>query len=508
MKYTPPLSNQVILPSKLLAKNVNAILSSVWPSDLDSPTHLGDTLDQTKGSPFDWVLFYAKRNPTFQYPYQFGIPPAHYEIRGYRESIDTTKDSIHQLEMFTIKTFSPVMKNLVQIAIWSHVSFWLVLAMLINTLVYNGFLTNDRTSDSGLCLVLVGAYAVANGLYQIFSIPLLYKSFTLAILQATWTIISSGFSILHYSMDSYRDALSAPERRGRVFTIFNSDLYGTTERADTFQHRSTLGANHDDYQDSAEPMPEPVPPVRFEMRDNTQRGESKLDKFLKPQREAELKAYEKATESGLDRTLANVVLLLGICLATALAPWTSIQATTTTSTSAQLGSYALLISVSTGIVGLLTSMTHLTTATESARKLLEYQELAITSHHLLHDTNDTEVNHDFSRLTREAMDSHEVGFFYFHNKFRGHGLTWVGYLRSSRLLGKVLWPLFGSALMLIPRLHQGSQRMDDSSMRLDFKIAGDEAYNHEFAYFPSGKRQRFFRSQGSGQLGLQLQTLN
>ncbi|KAI0547617.1 hypothetical protein F4679DRAFT_597462 [Xylaria curta] len=100
--------------------------------------------------------------------------------------------------------------------------------------------------------------------------------------------------------------------------------------------------------------------------------ESLVEKKIKPILEFEVEVLDKSAETTLERVQANIAIIVGICLSTGLAPWTSIKSTD--ATSAQLGSYALLLSVSTEILALTRSFSYFSTATGSARMLLKLKE--------------------------------------------------------------------------------------------------------------------------------------
>jgi hypothetical protein len=110
-----------------------------------------------------------------------------------------------------------------------------------------------------------------------------------------------------------------------VWRNLNLELFGITERSNTYR----LPLKKDDQIGSMEAGALVMLPVGDETRESylipRDMTESKFDKFVKPLREAEIKAYEKAIDFTLEKTLANVAVLLSICLATALALWTSVQ---------------------------------------------------------------------------------------------------------------------------------------------------------------------------------------
>ena len=358
--YTTRLSNEITLPSKFLAENMTTVLSFAWPKKYSRSVEETDAF-----SHIPWVLFYKEIVPTIE-PGRSSVDEENPLLVALgSDEIPETRDGYRPVAkhpMLTFKAFSPVMKSLVQIAIWTFFSVWLVFVMIVNTVVYNGFASKNITNDSIIRLVLVGIYVVANIGYQFRATILLYRSFTLVLFQAYWAIICRRFIFLDsrdYRLHIFDPAKSSLKRDWRSL---NFELFGTMERSNTYQKLFPFVVNGKRMESC------------LKAQDKT---ESKFDKFVKPLREAEIKVYEKATDSVLEKTLANIAVLLGICLATALAPWTSFQ--TTNATAAQLGSYALLLSISTGISALVSCVTQLTNATESARILLLLQERTIAA---------------------------------------------------------------------------------------------------------------------------------
>jgi hypothetical protein len=224
----------------------------------------------------------------------------------------------------------------------------------------------------------------------------------------------------------------------------NLQLFGTTERLDTYRVAGGSDKMGSRMTNSGYSMLSSAdnkrPGYYLKTRD---KAESKFDKVVKPLRETEIKAYEKATDIVLEKVLANVAVLLGICLATALAPWTSIKKID--STGAQLGSYALLLSISTGLLALVSSISQLTNATYSARTLLLFQEKTIATSCRTHESESESNNFSIRD---------EPGFGFSKGIAGESQLTSLGLWLSTSLLGKLPWLLFGSALMLIPRFHR------------------------------------------------------
>ena len=155
MRYTTTLSNQVILPSKFLSKNIAAVLSVAWPRP-----YIGSPEETIEKYQFPWVLFSMKFITTTEADNPRKI---FYEALGSQELKEISGSTPPSgRSIIALKSFSPIMKTLVEIAIWNSFSFWLVLVMIINTLVYNGFVSNNVPNDSIIRLVLIGVYVIVN----------------------------------------------------------------------------------------------------------------------------------------------------------------------------------------------------------------------------------------------------------------------------------------------------------------------------------------------------------
>ncbi|KAF7512843.1 hypothetical protein GJ744_011946 [Endocarpon pusillum] len=416
MTFTSPLSNEIFLPSKFVEENVAIILSLLWPKHQRSFPDSGDlqvyyTTEITKVE--------TSRLSTDPNPKPFLQPLCQDDLPKAFAKSELGKSVI------AVKAFSPVMKSLVQVAIWNFFSFWLILVMVVNTLLYNGFLSNNITNDSIIRLILISVYAAMNIGNHYRTTTLLYRNFTVMIFQTCWAIICKSFIIGRGPF-----FLSGEDKfdHSRIkWASFKVELLGITERLNTYAS-----------------LPKELDQVGLGLLEEQDKTESKLNEFVKLLREAEIKAYEKSTDSALEKVLANIAILLGICLATALAPWTSVQKFD--ATSVQLGSYALLLSISTGLLALVSSIGHLTDATESGQTLLRLQEKMITA------TSGQHVDENVSK-NFWVWDPPIFGFS--KGIKRQSQLTqfdlwrWRGLSPLKRLLSVLLGP----ALFLIPAIH-------------------------------------------------------
>ncbi|KAI6081866.1 hypothetical protein F4821DRAFT_248397 [Hypoxylon rubiginosum] len=483
MKYTVKLSDEIIFPSKLIEDNMAAALLSqkVWPKYVKECLETNDS---------ETNLFLLRQTPLARENGHLieGVEEIErqqtrgplYELQGYGDLLEGRPENMKTPPITTnsvapIKTFSPVIRFLVQIAIWNSVSFWIVLVMLFNTLIYNGFGSNSITNDGIIRVVFVVVYTFANFGNQVYTTILLYRNFTYAVFQGCLVLICKKFIFT-------ASELRHDDTRSRLGCSYSLELFGPAERSNCYRQLLKPGhtlENYDPNRNDVSVLPVFVMKFVQRIKENPNnddalirdipsrylprisehgllqfvtkkdKTECQFDKSAKPLREAEIKAYEKSTESVLERTLANVAVLIGICLSTALAPWTSSR--TSDPTNAQLGSYALLLSISTGLLALVSGITQLSNATESARTILLLQEKTVAA-----GNSDTESVLDlrFSSGTGPKNS--------FSKGIKGQSqLTFFGLWQLTNLQGKLLCVIFGPALLLIPRFHQLLNKKDN-----------------------------------------------
>ncbi|KAK8004606.1 hypothetical protein PG989_004325 [Apiospora arundinis] len=320
--------------------------------------------------------------------------------------------------MIWMEVGSTALKSGAQLTIWEAVSFWLACLMVVNTVVYNGFATGDRTSDGYLRLFLVATYAFLQLLFSTYTTHLHRETYGYVIAQASWVVLTNLLVFTHrqdldwwlsqnstfgnneeitFSNYEERPAFyddnglevqyedrglilrhfhmvllgewTVVETLGSVFTNCNcliNTRTGQVERNKNYEgleNRSSEIAKHKDKQGKAY-----FKKVEWVVGDR--------EKRIKATRELEVKALAKALETGLEKVLAHIVVMLGILLSTGVAPYTSVEFGK--SNAMQLGSYALLLAVSAGVTALFSSVTSIKAAEESLKLLLRLQEHLIT----------------------------------------------------------------------------------------------------------------------------------
>lgn len=352
---------------------------------------------------------------------------------------------------------SSVIKNIIILGIWEFWSFWMVLAMVALTVVYNGFIYQQRGPDAVLRLVLICIYATINFAHMGVTWIYLWRILDSVGNQVCWVIIARLF--VFFSPENHRKSRQCVNDSDHgclwdpeiplYLRSFQCELLGPIKTMKLCRSANTsltvdkLGGGSDSSQDVSVNWEGTYSDPKIFLKD-WQGPKVTAEDDLKPLIELEIKALEKAAESGLEKQLANVIILLGICLSTGLAPWTTIQSRDSTAT--QIGSYAIILSISTGSAALIASLSYLSNAATSAETLrrLQYHILSLSK-----EEYETNLSARTARYGSRACEVAKVTY-----------LFELGDLfdsTSPRL--KLLWLLWGPFLGLLskPRKNQYSE---------------------------------------------------
>lgn len=369
----PSLSNGFVSPFESLERRLSTIIPSIWVANL---TH-GEVSDVNSIR----VLRILELDQEYPVPDldELFLGVGYEEVQ--RKSPDPLDQqyyrSAKQARRVWLSPASPVMKNIFLIAVWECWIFWMVVAMVLLTIVYNGFIYGQPGPDGVIRLVLISAYAVANIAHIFWSWRLLSQVLQAVANQACWNIISKMF--LFSSQPGYAAApLNSTKEPGSYFRWvseypvelrhFQCDILGLTKTVQLYSSglREEPSEHHVGSNQLADIGEDKVAHL-FQKVDHKTTAEDDM----KPMLESEVKALEKAGESCLDRVLANVFLILGICLSTGLAPWTTVQSAESTAT--QIGSYSIILAIGIGAAALIAGLSHLRNAAESATILRRFQ---------------------------------------------------------------------------------------------------------------------------------------
>ncbi|KAJ2974723.1 hypothetical protein NQ176_g5905 [Zarea fungicola] len=336
---------------------------------------------------------------------KFGL--GHQEL--YQSSVSSSEEVNYQTNRSSRQVWfhaaSSALKNIIIAAIWEFWTFHMVVAIVFLTAIYNGFLYDQRGPDAVLRLTLVCIYALLNIAHMI-SFWIYFAQVLDAVgNQACWVAISKAF--VFFAPDNHRDSLQeidfseynnkqaeSDEVQREEFILYNfcwsvekplylrkldCELLGTIKTKELYRSFNEIAAEWPAAQQLRDGARTPrghadwkilrCNPRVFE--EDSETVEKTAEELLKSMIDAEVKALEKAADSGLEKILANVIVLLGLCLSTGLAPWTTIRSQESIAT--QIGSYAIILAVSAGATSLIASLTNMSSAAHSAKLLRRYQ---------------------------------------------------------------------------------------------------------------------------------------
>ena len=264
---------------------------------------------------------------------------------------------------------SHLTKNVVQLLVWEWVSLWLIVIMVFVTLLYNGFLTNELSSDSYPRLVVTLIYAISYFCHFWYVWTICTRYFTNVAAGEAWTILERAkFAIC--------DSKRLRKHKTRYYFYFRgidkaSSEYVPLSFEAVFKYEVDL-LKHGRV---------PTTGVGF--------GHPKADEVkeistaLANLEKAQTTECERATESALtalDRVIANAMVMMGVTLTSSFSSWTARQLTDNTPnnfTAAQIGSLALLASLSLGVSTMFASAMHLNILCSSYETILSLKEINI-----------------------------------------------------------------------------------------------------------------------------------
>jgi hypothetical protein len=466
IKYGPSLSQGFVLPLSSLERSLSTLLYNSW-----IPT-FGSALQPDDRTRFKVLRFAGiHTNDLIRSDSHLDLVDSGRACRGlgYQELshsplIPAQQDLYRktgQFRQFWLNAASPVMKNIIQIAIWEFWSFWMSIARVALTLIYNGFIYQQPGPDGVLRLVLISAYAVANIAHLLWSCRLLSQIVNAVGNQACWVVISK--LCFFFSTNNYCDWLATfrrqsediqeMEREDLHLRRFSCDLLGPTKVLEAYWSsevfafiESRLGILRSFY--IGDRMPEIDDHRIFPVLQPTRlKFESTAEDDIKPMLDIEVKSFEKSGEAGLDRILANIIVILGVCLSTGLASWTTVQSQDSTAT--QIGSYAIILAISTGVTSLIGSLSHLSNAAESAKTLQGFQYHMLSLSESQHRARLSAKAARFTSVTSSAQSVDRT-------------VTWLDLLRSTSPWLLLFLPVWGPALGLLPRSQEVINRKQET----------------------------------------------
>lgn len=342
---------------------------------------------------------------------------------------------------------SHLTKNVVQILVWEWVSLWLIFIMVFATLLYNGFLTNELSSDSYPRLVVTLIYAISYFCHFWYVWTICMRFFTNVAAGAAW-------SLLERAKFAVCDSKSLQHRRKGLAFNFRGIDKASTEYVPlsfdaVFKHEVDLPRSLIDDTPSASPSdPEADNPKEVSAALAT------LEKVQKHERET----ATASALTALDRVIANAMVMMGVTLASGFSSWTARQVTDNTPNNfatAQIGSLALLASLSLGASTMFASAMHLTILSSSYETILSLKETKI---------NGQAVDHYKKRQSFDAVLSFSRG------TVPASHVSFCEILSTNNLRNSLGMSFLGPAFALMPNRADHDRTSKETAFDISVKV--------------------------------------
>ena len=428
------MTNTSMLPMEPIRQNISSILSSTWATNsaCQSVRDVDAKEFEDSATPTDTImLFYVGRMRD----------DGGRVARGVLQC-EAKPDEPRPTPRLWLAAGSPLTTSIVQIAIWEWVFLWIGLAMIVVTVLHNGFAVGPRAQDAFLRLSVVLAYSAANIGHAVYVWRACVTFFTNVAAGAAWSMLSrSSFAVV--DTVQLRQRLSDPspnapldfhmiERANDAFTP--STFPARLEHEPQHQKEteiSTVGA-------TSPTTPRQHPDADRELKTAV----DSLSGVQKTER-------EKATIAGnlaLDRVIASGMLTLAVNISCGFLAWSN-----ATGADETLGSLGLLGSLSLGMASMYTSAVQLNILNSSFKEILYLKEIKINGQALTFAKKRPSPRRVIGLAQGDTMPS-RVGI-----------RDVVGALSVKDVFCLLL---FGPAYFLLPTEHD----RDRTSMRTEFEL--------------------------------------
>jgi hypothetical protein len=418
------MTNTSMLPMEAIRRNISSILEWSWQ---DTSKSLQDVDTKESDDPADAIaLLYVGR-----------------VARGLLQC-EAKPDQPRPTPRLWLASGSSLTTSIVQLAIWEWVFLWIGFAMIVITLLHNGFVVGPRAQDAFLRLSVVLAYTLANIFHAMYVWRSCITFFTNVAAGAAWSMLNrASFSVVDTAQLQQR--LSDPSQNALP------DFQMVERASDAFTpatYAACLGHEIEDQKDpgvdsegraSASPTTTTAPP-------DTQREiKTALDSLSQVQKTER----SKATISGdlaLERIIASGMLILAVNISCGFLAWSN-----ATQSDETLGSLGLLGSLSLGMASMYTSAVHLNILNSSFKEILYLKEIKINGQAL-------------NFFKKRPSPRQVIGL------AQGTKMPWrVGMwdiIGALNIKDVVCLLLFGPAYLLLPTEHD----RDRTSMRTEFEL--------------------------------------
>ena len=336
------LSSTSKLPLASIEANIGNLLSRAWVNKSDT-ADIGSTSGNGEDNDAIRLLYVGKMDN------EHGRA-----ARGVEQCHSIPAKGVDTPPMW-LTTGSSLTKSMVQICVWEWVSIWIVLGMVLATASFNGFFTKVRGPDANPRLVIVLLYLVSFCIHAWYVWKKTRSFFTLLGAGASWSLLDkASFASVELAQLKSRLLGGQPPVLRQVGKPAGSPVFPAYE-AKLLQD---VG------------LPENAfPPADPKLTDSRKGGIETVNDWQK----REINSTVESGKVALDRIVTNVMTIVGITITTGFSAWTS----NTSSESSQLGSLALLASLTLGTGAMFSSAIELSVMNDSFRNVLFLKEVMI-----------------------------------------------------------------------------------------------------------------------------------
>lgn len=421
------------LPLVSIEDNIGSLLSRVWPDH--SYSTAAESLSEKEPPPDPdaiRLLYVGEMDKDDRRV-----------ARGLRQSNAKPDQSIDRPALW-ITGGSPITKSVVQLMVWEWLSMWLVVITVFTTLLYNGFITGDLAPDSyprlAVALIYFSSYCV-HALYVWRSCTIF---FTLVGAGAAWSMLNrANFAVLDQEQlqNHLNGSITGSKLEFRQIDKASAEFIPATYLAD-------LAHKMDADRDNQAP--------KGEQSDAQKEVKAALATINAIQGTERTNATKAAT-CAHDRIVANAMIMLGINISYGFSVWTG---RILNADSTELGSLALLASLSIGVGTMFSSAVQLNIMNSSYEVIVRLKEVKINGH---------AVEYIKKRVSRTKA----IGFT--QGTLKARPVRIRDMLKGSKLTcGAVLgWLLFGPGFALLPSEADERRQSPDTQFALHAQVRGE-----------------------------------
>lgn len=359
------MATTTLYPRRPIETNIGSLLDAAWPeSSLDT---------KAPASGRRIRLFYIGKMDDDE--------SAERVARGRLESI-AVPTGPEQHRALWITSGSMLAKNVIQLLIWEWASLWLTVLVIIGTLLFNGFFTNNINPDGYPRLTVMLIYLAAYVAHFSYVWLTCLKFFRTVSGGAAWSllerakfVVADSEKIQGHGVGTRFDFRSIDKaNENYVATVFNASIGSSKLSSPMLSRASTSDVLHK--QSSSTSAAGTLVQKNAEEEAESRAALATIESTQKGERTTAVNASTVA----LDRIMANTMVMMGIALSTGFASWTSTQLSEQTpnnTMSNQIGSLALLASLSLGAAALFTSAMNLDIMYSSFQTILSLKEIKI-----------------------------------------------------------------------------------------------------------------------------------